>query len=200
MIVCERCNVLKKVSEFSGSVNSGTGYRSKCKECESDLRAIKKIEFDKLRASDKYSDAFEKASIKKKAVIIVNKAVKDGELTRGLCEVCSTEKNIHGHHGNYSKPLQVNWLCSPHHKQWHRENGEGLNGYDLKQLQIEILKVDFKCLEDECERLRTVNNIYKQEGRGEYKFVHVGVANKMIQKDLGELSEKINEIALALEK
>jgi len=53
-------------------------------------------------------------------------AVKMGDLTRGACEVCG-ELKAHGHHDDYSKPLDVRWLCSQCHSDWHKENGEGLN-------------------------------------------------------------------------
>lgn len=45
-----------------------------------------------------------------------------GKLTRQPCEVCGAESNIEAHHSDYSKPLDVNWLCREHHKEWHRNN------------------------------------------------------------------------------
>lgn len=49
----------------------------------------------------------------------VHKAVKKGELFRGPCEVCGTTKNIDAHHDDYSKPLDVRWLCRKHHQMHH---------------------------------------------------------------------------------
>lgn len=66
--------------------------------------------------------------IKINAISRVNKAVKNGSIIRGLCEVCGSEKHIHGHHDDYAKPLDIRWLCSYHHKKWHADNGEGKNG------------------------------------------------------------------------
>ena len=37
------------------------------------------------------------------------------------CEVCGIEKNIHAHHDDYDKPLEVRWLCALHHRELHRE-------------------------------------------------------------------------------
>jgi len=47
-----------------------------------------------------------------------NKALRDGSLVRQPCEVCGT-KEVHGHHSDYSKPLDVIWLCSKHHGEEH---------------------------------------------------------------------------------
>jgi hypothetical protein len=43
-------------------------------------------------------------------------AVKVGKLKKLPCEVCG-EVKVHGHHEDYSKPLEVKWLCDIHHKQ-----------------------------------------------------------------------------------
>lgn len=34
---------------------------------------------------------------------------------------CGTDKNVHGHHHDYSKPLDVEWLCSTCHGIEHRK-------------------------------------------------------------------------------
>jgi hypothetical protein len=48
-------------------------------------------------------------------------AVRDGRIVRGPCEVCGNA-NTHGHHDDYSKPLDVRWLCRKHHDEWHANN------------------------------------------------------------------------------
>lgn len=45
-------------------------------------------------------------------------AVNLGKLKRMPCEVCGDPKS-HGHHEDYSKPLDVQWLCSKHHRAVH---------------------------------------------------------------------------------
>ncbi len=47
-------------------------------------------------------------------------AVKTGRLKRLPCEVCGKEP-AEGHHDDYSKPLDVRWLCKPHHDDHHRQ-------------------------------------------------------------------------------
>ena len=59
---------------------------------------------------------------------MVNYAIRSKKLFKEPCEVCGTDKNIHAHHDDYLKPLNVRWLCAVHHKQWHDKNGEALNG------------------------------------------------------------------------
>lgn len=49
------------------------------------------------------------------------KALKSGLLGRQPCVVCGSTKNIDGHHEDYSKPLEVTWLCRKHHKIRHAE-------------------------------------------------------------------------------
>jgi len=54
----------------------------------------------------------------------VHYAIKSGKLIRQPCEVCSTTENIHAHHCDYDKPLDVMWLCQKHHSDWHKNHGE----------------------------------------------------------------------------
>lgn len=57
---------------------------------------------------------------KYKAHILVGTAIRNGTLKRQLCERCLKEK-VHAHHEDYSKPLEVRWLCSNCHIQRHKE-------------------------------------------------------------------------------
>ena len=45
-------------------------------------------------------------------------ALKESKLKKEPCKVCGNSK-VHGHHEDYSKPLEVIWLCSIHHKAIH---------------------------------------------------------------------------------
>jgi formylmethanofuran dehydrogenase subunit E len=51
----------------------------------------------------------------------VRQAIAAGRIARQPCEQCG-ELNVHGHHDDYTKPLDVRWLCPPCHRQWHRHN------------------------------------------------------------------------------
>lgn len=46
-----------------------------------------------------------------------------GKLVPQPCEKCGSLKS-EKHHHDYSKPLEVEWLCRPCHLQWHRDNRE----------------------------------------------------------------------------
>jgi hypothetical protein len=48
------------------------------------------------------------------------KALETGELKRTPCEVCGTNKRIEAHHTDYTKHLEVRWLCIKHHRELHR--------------------------------------------------------------------------------
>lgn len=62
---------------------------------------------------------------KKRAHLLVHKAIKVGALCRQPCEVCGKTKS-EAHHDDYSAPLRIRWLCRGHHVLFHRTNGDYL--------------------------------------------------------------------------
>lgn len=67
--------------------------------------------------------ANEKKSNKKfpekvKARELARYAIRIGLIKRDRCEFCKNTK-VHAHHDDYSKPLEVRWLCPVHHKMVH---------------------------------------------------------------------------------
>lgn len=50
----------------------------------------------------------------------VQTAVARGKMIRQACQVCGV-KNAHAHHRDYSKPLDVEWLCKTHHEETHKQ-------------------------------------------------------------------------------
>lgn len=45
-----------------------------------------------------------------------------GKLKPMPCETCGTEEGVQKHHDDYSKPLQVIWLCGPCRRKRHETN------------------------------------------------------------------------------
>lgn len=50
---------------------------------------------------------------------IVNRAILNKQLTPMPCEICGSKSHIEAHHDNYSRPLDVRWLCKSCHKKHH---------------------------------------------------------------------------------
>jgi hypothetical protein len=53
-----------------------------------------------------------------KARRLVRSAIAKGSLVRAPCEICG-DTPAHGHHDDYTKPLEVRWLCRIHHDEHH---------------------------------------------------------------------------------
>ncbi len=49
----------------------------------------------------------------------VRSAIRAGKLKKLPCEKCGIQEDVHGHHSDYKKPLDVTWLCRPHHLEAH---------------------------------------------------------------------------------
>ncbi len=65
---------------------------------------------------------------KRAANYAVNNALRDGKLARQPCECCGNPK-AEAHHDDYSKPLDVKWLCHADHMKRHRELREEARGW-----------------------------------------------------------------------
>lgn len=46
-------------------------------------------------------------------------AIRKGDLKRKPCCICLNAP-AQGHHEDYGRPLEVVWLCAPHHRQLHK--------------------------------------------------------------------------------
>ena len=142
---CFKCGNSLPRSEFYRHPQMSDGLLGKCKECaKQDVISNRKRkisyykEYDRLRnaTQKRREDRNERSAkwslinpVKRKANIEVGNAVRDGRIVKPeACEECGIIDRIEGHHCDYSKPLDVMWLCNSCHKQWHQKNGEGING------------------------------------------------------------------------
>lgn len=153
MKTCFKCQESKPLKDFYRHSGMADGRLGKCKGCakkdalahrESNLEKVR--EYDRKRGlTDKHKARVraysktkrgkkalrkaksvwdEKNLIKKATHAIVKRALQDGRLSKMPCEVCGTTKRIQGHHDDYSKPLDVRWLCVKHHAEHHRKERE----------------------------------------------------------------------------
>ena len=55
----------------------------------------------------------------------VSNGIRDGKIERGTeCFFCGATAKLHAHHQDYSKPLDIFWLCPPCHGKLHTINGD----------------------------------------------------------------------------
>lgn len=142
---CFKCCLEKSISEFYKHKAMADGHLNKCKSCaKSDVLRHRSENIEKVREYDRMrgnrhpegylKDYRQKYPSKHRAHDMVNNAIRVGSLVKQPCEVCGSEFSVHAHHDDYDKPLDVRWLCSMHHRQWHVENGPGINA-EINQTQ-----------------------------------------------------------------
>ena len=82
---------------------------------------------NRIRYKKYYEKNKEKLLPKRRAHQLVLFAIKLGFLKRpNKCERCAKECKPHGHHTDYSKPLDVIWFCHSCHKMEHLIDGESI--------------------------------------------------------------------------
>lgn len=148
MKTCKTCQKDKPLSSFYVHKGMTDGYLNICKDCTkarvSKHRALnieyikeyerkratlpKRVEarkmYSKTEAGKKaHAKALrnyrEKHSDRAYARNVFGKAIKDGKVEKLPCFICG-DKNVEGHHPDYSRPLDVVWLCNKHHRECHK--------------------------------------------------------------------------------
>lgn len=139
---CIKCKRLRPIAEFirRNESNRIGKYRSLCFSCRKIYASIRKMaEPEKHRAMGgraraRVDKAKKRADQKRRyannprypqyrqAAALVLKALKDGALRKDSCAClgANCRGQIHAHHNNYNKPLEVVWLCKGHHEAWHQ--------------------------------------------------------------------------------
>lgn len=114
MKICNVCKQEKDFSFFHLDKSKKDGFFSICKIC--------KKEKDKIYQQNKKDTNKTQWRInfpeRKKAHLRVYQALKKGTLSKQPCFICG--EKAEAHHCDYSRPLDVVWLCSPHHRQAHK--------------------------------------------------------------------------------
>lgn len=136
--ICKNCGISKDIHDFYKCKKMKDGHFNSCKECYKKSVLKNRVahieyyrEYDRRRGNrqtkEYLSEYRKKFPLKYKATRMVSNAIRDKKLFKMPCEICGADKRTHAHHDDYSKPLNVRWLCAAHHRQWHVENGEAEN-------------------------------------------------------------------------
>lgn len=148
---CSGCGEVKPLDQFYRCANGKYGRQSRCKPCGKlakknwESKNLSKHRASmRLRANRRVRG--KKSPEQNRAHMAVHHAIRRGELSRpDSCERCGSTPPksidgralIHAHHRDYSKPLDVEWLCVSCHKSLHateQANGPQKLG-DLVQLE-----------------------------------------------------------------
>ena len=135
---CFKCNLMFPLHFFYKHVEMKDGHLNKCKICtRADENKRRRDNIEKWREHDRLrykndlarrayvSEACKKHRakypIKYKARQAVGHALRNGTLIKKPCYLCGNEKS-QAHHDDYSKPLEVVWVCSLCHVKIERKN------------------------------------------------------------------------------
>lgn len=135
---CFKCKKEKPLTDFYAHPWMRDGRLNKCKECTKkdvqDNYANKREQYSKYdrarqqnperrKKKQEYLEVHRKKYPEKnRARRMVQYALKNRILTKKPCQTCGTTENIHAHHTDYSKPLEVEWYCGKHHRMTHGKN------------------------------------------------------------------------------
>jgi hypothetical protein len=117
---------------------SKDGLAARCKACQrtydkARLHLPNRVALRKAYAKTEYGKERQQAGQKawaarnpekRAAHIIVGNKLRYGKLTRLPCAVCA-DPRVHAHHDDYSRPLDVTWLCVPCHVERHKGASNG---------------------------------------------------------------------------
>jgi len=130
---CTLCGSLKPLTEFYKAITKD-GLANQCIPCVKARARIRQIvKKDEIRAYDRKrsklphriearAKALQKEAHDKPERIMaryaVSNAVRDGKLRKMDCAFCGSSNTV-AHHHDYTKPLDVTWLCPPCHTRFH---------------------------------------------------------------------------------
>jgi len=135
--ICNICGVEKDIDMFYPRKDSKTGFRLDCKECVIERQRKRrnlgmardydrKRYLDPRRRKQMYANVARWIQRNPKKIIAYNRlnvAIKQGKIVRQKsCQECGKSGiKIQAHHDDYSKPLEIRWLCIDCHAKTRRK-------------------------------------------------------------------------------
>jgi hypothetical protein len=101
------------------------GLRGPCKECYKGWHQKVYMQRLEVQTKERARSLVRGKTLEAKCRNIVSEAIQSGKLVRpNFCPVCGVsnkEKRIEAHHDDYFRPLEVKWMCSQCHTDYHKE-------------------------------------------------------------------------------
>ena len=135
---CTICGEILPLEGFYKAAGCRDGRAGQCMPCVKRRARIRQIvKSDEIRAYERQRSKLphrrhqrmanlqrekDRAPERTKARNAVSNAVRDGKLLRMDCAFCGSSKTV-AHHHDYTKPLDVTWLCTPCHIRFHALEG-----------------------------------------------------------------------------
>lgn len=118
MKICKKCGAELPLTSFYTHKQMADGHLSFCKDCvRTRVLAHRSLNLEMIRAYDRSRGYRVYDRNKERARQLVYNAVRRGELQKQPCW-CGAPGEAHHH--DYSRPLDVDWLCKTHHGMEHR--------------------------------------------------------------------------------
>lgn len=135
---CPKCGLIKEFSDFGTNRHELIGLHCTCLECcrhgykkyysnnDNKKKVLEKQSLynslpERRNTKNKRLRELRKLHpVKYKARYTLNHSVASGKIVKKPCEVCGANM-AEAHHDDYSKPLEVRWLCPRHHDAFHAE-------------------------------------------------------------------------------
>lgn len=116
---CPRCKLVFPIKEFGIRKHNGLP-KVYCRPCELWEHRSYYGKY-KRKPYRKSKNLLKRDRTKNRTREATRKALADGVIKKTPCQKCGS-LNVEAHHTDYSKPLEVMWLCRKHHFFLHRKN------------------------------------------------------------------------------
>jgi hypothetical protein len=131
---CIDCEQRLPLEAFYKHPHAKNGRMGVCKECHKARMYVRRLTNPAVQAYDRQRHQAPKRKkqgvenarrwraenpVAYKAQTAVSNAIRDGRIDRAPCAICSSTQNVHGHHKDYNRRLDVVWLCARCHHRIH---------------------------------------------------------------------------------
>lgn len=151
---CGKCGRELPISEFNKNRNSRDGHSFRCRSCASEYNKARYAANKERFKSDIYAyraehpeqvlrtreKTCEKNPTQRNAYRVLQQAMECGLVENpGYCYGCGCteeEHRIEAHHHDYSKPLDIIWLCTPCHRRMDQQRQDRENRLGLEKAPL----------------------------------------------------------------
>jgi len=138
--LCPACKKWKQSDDYYKSKVTWSAITSQCKKCHIDgsvrtrnkinnrrlgresMRRQRQANPEKFRKREREASRKKKKGLAYRAYRIVHRDLRNGTITKPThCQECNRRIKLTAHHADYTKPLEIEWLCYGCHGRRHWE-------------------------------------------------------------------------------